>query len=111
MKIVKINLIRLNVGFLRGKLLNYRSLFTSLSFMTGQFLLDLSRHAEAAEYFVQAAALAPENFEASFNAATTLREVHQMERAEHFYRQTVRIRPNVSAQYESSVIRLNYGQH
>ena len=45
---------------------------------------------------MRAAQLAPDDFEAAFNAATTLREIQQMELAEHFYRLTVRLRPNVS---------------
>jgi tetratricopeptide (TPR) repeat protein len=63
---------------------------------TGQFLLEASRPREAAESFVRAAHLAPADFEAVFNAATTLREVKELDRAELFYRQAVQLRPHVS---------------
>jgi Flp pilus assembly protein TadD len=63
---------------------------------TGQFLLEASRPREAAESFVRAAHLAPADFEAVFNAATTLREVKELDRAEMFYRQAVQLRPHVS---------------
>lgn len=63
--------------------------------LTGQFLLEASRPREAAESFVRAANLAPADFEAVFNAATTLREVKELDRAEQFYRQAVQLRPHV----------------
>jgi len=68
----------------------------SVYMMTGQFFVDVSRLHEGAESFVRAAHLAPDDFEAVFNAATTLREIKEMDRAEHFYRLAVRLRPNVT---------------
>jgi len=62
---------------------------------SGQFLLDMSRTREAAESFVRAAHLAPGDFEAVFNAAATLREAKELDRAEHYYRKAVQLRPKV----------------
>lgn len=65
----------------------------------GQFFVDISRLHEGAESFVRAAHLAPDDFEAVFNAATTLREIKEMDQAEHFYRLAVRLRPDVCASF------------
>ena len=69
-------------------------LLSPSSWWLGQFLLDVSRKGEAAEAFIQAAHLAPHDFQAVFNAAATLREVKDLERAEVYYRRAVQLRPN-----------------
>lgn len=55
----------------------------------------MSRTREAAESFVRAAHLAPGDFEAVFNAAATLREAKELDRAEHYYRKAVQLKPKV----------------
>ena len=75
---------------------------------TGQFLLEASRPREAAESFVRAAHLAPADFEAVFNAATTLREVKELDRAELFYRKAVELRPQVRSKF--TTVELSFNQ-
>jgi tetratricopeptide (TPR) repeat protein len=61
----------------------------------GQFLSELERHDEAAQHYLRAAELAPEDYEIVFNAANALRQSGQNAEAEMFYRHAVTLRPQV----------------
>lgn len=68
----------------------------SFTLFAGQFLSEMERHSEAAAHYVRAAELAPGEYEAVVNAATALRQADQKSEAEKYYRQAVKLRPEVS---------------
>ncbi len=63
---------------------------------TGQYLGELGRHQEAAENYVKASQITPEDFELIFNTANALRQANRNEDAENHYKKAARLRPNVS---------------
>lgn len=65
--------------------------------VTGQFLSEWHRHDEAAELFLEAAELAPDEYEIVFNAANTLRQAGRNHEAEQYYHQAVKLRPQVTS--------------
>jgi tetratricopeptide (TPR) repeat protein len=69
--------------------------FCTLFVCAGQFLSELERHDEAAQHYLRAAELAPEDYEIVFNAANALRQSGQNAEAEMFYRHAVTLRPQV----------------
>ncbi|GFT12995.1 TPR_REGION domain-containing protein, partial [Nephila pilipes] len=50
-------------------------------------------HVEAAEVYLRAAELAPDEYEIVFNAANALRQAGRNEDAEHYYQIAVKLRP------------------
>ena len=55
--------------------------------------MDKERYGEAAVVLGQAAHLTPANYDNVFNAAVAYRQAGQLDTAEEFYRESVKIRP------------------
>ena len=69
----------------------------SASLVSGQFLTELERHAEAAAQYVRAVELAPAQYDLVLSAATALRHAGHAQRAENFYRRAAELKPQVTA--------------
>ena len=67
-----------------------------LAGIPGQFLLESSRYVEAAQEYIRAAELAPDDHDVIFSAANALREAGLNQQAEEYYRKAVHLRPLVS---------------
>jgi Tfp pilus assembly protein PilF len=65
--------------------------------VSGQFLTELERHAEAAAQYVRAVELAPAQYDLVLSAATALRHAGHAQRAENFYRRAAELKPQVTA--------------
>ena len=59
----------------------------------GLYLMDQQRFPEAAALLGHAASLTPGHYDNAFNAAVAHRQAGQLDEAEAWYRQTVRMRP------------------
>ncbi len=78
----------------------------------GQYLGELGRHQEAAENYVKASQITPEDFELIFNTANALRQANRNEDAEAHYKKAARLRPNVSRtghEHNSTLIHVHRG--
>lgn len=83
-------------------------IYFDFSVALGQFLSEYARHNEAAELFLEAAGLAPEEYEIVFNTANTLREAGRHDEAEQYYQQAARLRPQVILSFCSYSILWDY---
>ena len=64
--------------------------------VSGQFLTELERHAEAAAQYVRAVELAPAQYDLVLSAATALRHAGHAQHAENFYRRAAELKPQVT---------------
>ncbi len=78
--------------------------------LAGQYLGEIGRHTEAADNYVKAARLAPEDFELVFNTANALRQANRNDDAETFYKKAAKLRPNVSDRCISRVRKWTYAR-